>query len=67
MTVINPKTVEKALRKIDTYAMEDGDIGGAEWQEVAQLLREAVEMQARIDVLEEEVIQLQVRLRRLPG
>jgi hypothetical protein len=55
MATINPNTVEKALRKIDKYALEDGDIGRAEWHEVGQLIRLALGMQARIDLLQGEL------------
>lgn len=65
MRRIDPRTVENALRKIDKYAMEDGDIGGAEWREVGQLISEAASMQSLIVSLKDEIHQLSVRLQLL--
>jgi hypothetical protein len=65
MSKIDSLLVEKALQKIYNYALKDGDIGCAEWNEVSRLIRQAQIMQARIGDLEAQVAEYQSQLRRL--
>ncbi|WP_244139983.1 hypothetical protein [Caballeronia sp. BCC1704] len=54
--------LEIALRKFQELGLEDGDLGYAYWYEVAQLLKRAEGMQARIDALIKELEQCRARL-----
>ena len=44
-----------ALEKLHQLALEDGDLGYAYWYSVAELLRSATAMQARVDELERQL------------
>jgi hypothetical protein len=46
-----------ALRKIHELALSDGDVGYVYWRRIGQLLKRAGDMQAQIDLLNNELEQ----------
>lgn len=62
MSVDNHIDLEIALRKFHELGLEDGDLGYAYWQGVAQLLKRAAGMQSRIHELSKELEQCRERL-----
>lgn len=51
-----------ALRKFHQLGMEDGDLGAEYWNHISRLLKQAADMDARLERLSQELRDCQARL-----
>lgn len=53
--------LEVAFRTMHSWGLSDGDVGFEYWSRVAELLRDASECRARVQLLQEEVRRLRAQ------